>query len=68
MKLDGTHIRIRADQVIAEMLQGLGRHVVALQAPFDPAGGAYAGGHHHHEDWRQSKPTRKYFLVHALCI
>ena len=44
MQLDGAHIRIRADHVITEMVRGLGGHVVALQAPFDPEGGAYAGG------------------------
>ena len=44
MHLDGAHIRIRADHVIAEMVRGLGGHVPAVQAPFDPEGGAYAGG------------------------
>lgn len=45
-------IRIRADHVIAEMVQGLGGHVDLIQAPFDPEPGAYAGGHahHHHDD------------------
>jgi urease accessory protein len=49
--LDG-HIRIRADHVIAEMIEGLGGHVARIRAPFDPEGGAYAGGgrHHHHDD------------------
>jgi len=40
----------RHDHVIAAMVQGLGGHVDALAAPFDPEGGAYAegtGGHHH---------------------
>lgn len=41
-------IRIRADHVIAEMVHGLGGHAHAVEAPFDPEGGAYAGGHHHH--------------------
>lgn len=41
-------IRIRADHVIAEMVQGLGGHAEALEAAFDPEGGAYAGGHHQH--------------------
>jgi urease accessory protein len=45
-------IRIRADHVIAEMVQGLGGHVGLIRAPFDPEAGAYsAGGHsHHHGD------------------
>lgn len=49
----GDHIRIRADHVIAEMVRGLGGHVHAVDAPFDPEAGAYAGGgghHHHHDD------------------
>ena len=50
-QLTSTHIRIRADHVIAEMVRGLGGHVVAVQAPFDPEGGAYAGRHAHlHDD------------------
>jgi len=43
-------IRIRADHVIADMVEGLGGHVEAIDAPFDPEAGAYAGGHHHHDD------------------
>lgn len=41
-------IRIRADHVIQEMVEGLGGHVDEIEAPFDPEAGAYAGGHHHH--------------------
>lgn len=47
-------IRIRADHVIQEMVEGLGGHVEKIEAPFDPEAGAYAGGHshhhHHHDD------------------
>jgi urease accessory protein len=45
-------IRIRADHVIGEMVQGLGGHVDLISAPFDPEAGAYSGGgqHHHHGD------------------
>ena len=43
-------IRIRADHVIADMVYGLGGHAHAIEAPFDPEGGAYAGGHAHHHD------------------
>ena len=42
-------IRIRADHVIADMVHGLGGHAHAIDAPFDPEGGAYAGGHHHRD-------------------
>ena len=37
-------LRIRGDHVIEEMLRGLGATVVEIEAPFDPEGGAYAGG------------------------
>ncbi len=50
VQLLGDRIRIRADHVIADMVQGLGGHVHGMEAPFDPEGGAYAGGHHHHHD------------------
>ena len=51
VQLLGDRIRIRADHVIAEMVEGLGGHVDEIEAPFDPEPGAYAaggGGHHHH--------------------
>ncbi len=48
--LDGA-LRIRADHVIADMVAGLGGHVHARDAPFQPEGGAYAAAaHHHHGD------------------
>ena len=50
VQLLGDRIRIRADHVIADMVHGLGGHAHAIDAPFDPEGGAYAGGHHHHHD------------------
>ncbi len=54
VQLLGDRIRIRADHVIAEMVEGLGGHVDEIEAPFDPEAGAYAaggGGHHsHHGD------------------
>ena len=52
VQLLGTHVRIRADHVIAAMVRGLGGHVAEVSAPFDPEPGAYAaaGGHHHHHD------------------
>ncbi len=37
-------LRIRGDHVIEDMLRGLGATVVEIEAPFDPEGGAYAGG------------------------
>jgi len=44
-------ILIRRDHVIEDMVRLLGASVEAIQAPFDPEDGAYAGasgGHHHH--------------------
>lgn len=37
-------LRIRADHVIEEMVRGLGGTVIAVEAPFDPEGGAYGHG------------------------
>jgi urease accessory protein len=47
-------LRIRRDSVIEEMARGLGGAVVAIEAPFNPEGGAYvrapAHGHGHDHD------------------
>jgi urease accessory protein len=57
-------ILIRDDHVMVDMLRGLGVSVRHVRAPFNPEGGAYAGGgqghdhhshehdhgHHHHHD------------------
>jgi urease accessory protein len=37
-------LRIRRDHVIEAMVKGLGARVIEIEAPFDPEGGAYAGG------------------------
>lgn len=50
VQLLDSRVRIRADHVIADMVRGLGGHVIELSAPFDPEAGAYAGGHHHGDD------------------
>jgi urease accessory protein len=41
-------LRIRRDHVIEAMVRGLGGRVIEIEAPFDPEGGAYAGGGHDH--------------------
>jgi urease accessory protein len=41
---------IRPDHVIADMLHGFGADLVAVQAPFQPEGGAYSGRHPNHDD------------------
>lgn len=43
-EIGGTAMRIRADHVIAAMVEGLGGHVHAVEAPFNPEGGAYGAG------------------------
>jgi urease accessory protein len=43
-------LRVRADHVVAAMVEGLGGRLAWRAAPFDPEIGAYAGaapGHHH---------------------
>ena len=50
VQLLGAHLRIRRDHVIADMVRTLGGHVAEVEAPFDPEGGAYAGGHSHFHD------------------
>jgi urease accessory protein len=49
IQVAGSRIRIRADHVIGDMVQGIGGRIRLLQAPFDPEAGAYAGGGHHHQ-------------------
>lgn len=54
-EISGHSLRIRADHVIAAMVEGLGGHVHPLSAPFNPEGGAYGAGRvmghdHHHGD------------------
>src|SRR5271165_1709779 len=51
-------LRIRRDPVIEAMADGLGARVIALEAPFNPEGGAYvkadkgqAGRHDHDHDY-----------------
>ena len=38
-------LRIRADHVIADMVEGLDGRIAWCDAPFDPEIGAYASGH-----------------------
>jgi urease accessory protein len=42
----GDRLRIRRDHVLEEMLTKLGAQLNAIEAPFEPEGGAY--GHHAH--------------------
>jgi urease accessory protein len=49
-------LRIRRDPVIEEMARGLGADVTLIEAPFNPEGGAYAGGDGHPHDARDHAP------------
>jgi urease accessory protein len=50
LQVAGERLRIRADDVIADMVKGLGGRIIQLEAPFDPEIGAYARALHHHAD------------------
>jgi urease accessory protein len=62
-------LRIAADGVLAEMLQGLGATVTVVRAPFEPEAGAYAAGQHSHSseakhagiihDFAQPRPAER---------
>ena len=44
-------LRLKRDPAIETLLENLGAKLVAIEAPFEPEGGAYAapaGDHHHH--------------------
>jgi len=43
-------LRIAEDHVLEEMLRKLGAKVSRVDAPFEPEAGAYAGGHHQHDE------------------
>jgi urease accessory protein len=43
-------LRIAADHVLEEMVKKLGAKVSAVEAPFEPEAGAYAGGQHQHDE------------------
>ena len=43
-------LRIAADHVLEDLLRKLGARVSTLEAPFEPEAGAYAGGHHQHDE------------------
>ena len=43
-------LRLAADHVLEEMLKKLGAAVSQMEAPFEPEAGAYAGGHHQHDE------------------
>jgi len=50
VQIGGGFLRIAADHVLCDMLQGLGAKVEQLEAPFEPESGAYGGGHGHGDE------------------
>ena len=57
-------LRIRRDPVIEDMARGLGASVAAIDAPFNPEGGAYVAGapvqghaHHEHDHAHHGEPA-----------
>jgi urease accessory protein len=50
VQIVGDKLRIRRDHVLEDMLRGLGAHLHAIEAPFDPEQGAPAHEHHHEHD------------------
>ena len=46
-EIHADRIYMRRDHVIEAMLEGLGGRLTPTKRPFDPEGGAYAGGHDH---------------------
>jgi urease accessory protein len=49
LELQPDHLKLEPDHVLADLLRSMGLEVQALQAPFEPEGGAYAAaaGHVH---------------------
>nr|WP_237684455.1 urease accessory protein UreE [Pseudaminobacter soli] len=57
-QLLGDRLRIRDDHVIRDMVEGLGGTTRAVEAPFDPEGGAFALHHGHNQDGQHEHPHR----------
>jgi urease accessory protein len=49
LQIGPAQLRLQADPVLADLLERRGLAVQALEAPFLPEPGAYAGGHDHHQ-------------------
>jgi urease accessory protein len=51
LEVRADHLQLEPDPVLADMLRAMHLIVHEVQAPFEPEGGAYAGGHGHaHHD------------------
>jgi urease accessory protein len=49
VQIFANRLRMRPDSPLETMLKGLGARLAAIEAPFDPEGGAYAHHAHGHE-------------------
>jgi len=47
LQVSRDHLSYTHDHVLDEMVTGLGLQVECVEAPFEPEGGAYGGGHKH---------------------
>src|SRR5258708_6889254 len=57
-------LRIAEDHVLEEMLKKLGAKVSKVEAPFEPEAGAYAGGHHQHDEMGHGGKIHDHFHDH----
>jgi len=57
-------LRIAADHVLEEMVKKLGAKVSEVEAPFEPEAGAYAGGHHQHDEMGHGGKIHDHHHVH----
>jgi len=57
-------LRIAEDHVLEEMLNKLGAKVSKIEAPFEPEAGAYAGGHHQHDEMGHGGKIHDHFHDH----
>src|SRR3954466_14622497 len=59
VQIFANRLRMRPDHALETMLKGLGARLAAIEAPFDPEGGAYALRHthdHHGHDHSHDHP------------
>jgi urease accessory protein len=50
VQVNASFLRIAEDHVLEELVKKLGAKVSRVEAPFEPESGAYAGGHHVHDE------------------
>lgn len=56
IELKPDHLKIEPDHVLAQMLRQMHLDVAETSAPFEPEGGAYAGGSHHGHQHEHAHP------------